>query len=216
MATVTVLSDFGAQESEIWHCFHVFPICFSWSDRTRCHDLCFWMLSFKPAFLLFSFSFIKKLVSSSSLSAIKVVSSTYLRLLIFLPAILIPACASSSLGFQMIHSAFKLNKQASSIMLKRSDESRHPSVVPCLRAKVSCHSQWCLLCIFLKCSLSYSGSSYLLLVCWICLTWNSVRFARCFFCICCHKHMSFVFYTVDMIYNISWFWDVKPILHSWD
>ena len=95
-------------------------------------------------------------------------------------------------------------------MLKRSDESKHPCVVPCLRAKVSCRSQWCLLCIFLKCS-SYSGSSYLLLVCWICLTWNSVRFARCLFCICCHKHMSFVFYTVDMIYNISWFWDVKPI-----
>ena len=33
--------------------------------------------------------------SSSSLSAIRVVSSAYLRLLIFLPAILIPACVSS-------------------------------------------------------------------------------------------------------------------------
>ena len=37
----------------------------------------------------------KRLFSSSSLSAIRVVSSAYLRLLIFLPAILIPACASS-------------------------------------------------------------------------------------------------------------------------
>ena len=55
--------------------------------------LVFWMLSFKPTFLLSSFTFIKSLLSSSSLSAIRVVSSAYLRLLIFLPAILIPACA---------------------------------------------------------------------------------------------------------------------------
>ena len=45
---------------------------------------------------LSSFTFIKRLFSSSSLSAIRVVSSAYLRLLIFLPSILIPACASSS------------------------------------------------------------------------------------------------------------------------
>ena len=49
----------------------------------------FLMLSFKPAFSLSSFTFIKKLCSSSSLSAIRVVSSEYLRLLIFLLAILI-------------------------------------------------------------------------------------------------------------------------------
>ena len=57
-----------------------------------------WMLNFKPTFSLSSFIFIKRLFSSS-LSAIRVVSSAYLRLLIFLPAILIPACVSSSLGF---------------------------------------------------------------------------------------------------------------------
>ena len=51
--------------------------------------LVFWMLSFKPTFLLSSFTFIKWLFSYSSLSAIRVVSSAYLRLLIFLPAILI-------------------------------------------------------------------------------------------------------------------------------
>ena len=49
----------------------------------------FWMLSFKPTFSLSSFTFIKRLFSSSSLSAINVVSSAYLRLLIFLLAILI-------------------------------------------------------------------------------------------------------------------------------
>ena len=43
------------------------------------------MLSFKPTFSLSTFTFIKGLLSSSSLSAIRVVSSAYLRLLIFLP-----------------------------------------------------------------------------------------------------------------------------------
>ena len=67
--------------------------------------LVFWMLSFKPTFSLSSFTFIKGLLSSSSLSAIKVVSSVNLRLLIFLPAILIPACALSSPAFLMMYSA---------------------------------------------------------------------------------------------------------------
>ena len=44
--------------------------------------LVFWMMSFRPAFSLSSFTFIKRLFSSS-LSAIRVVS--YVRLLIFLP-----------------------------------------------------------------------------------------------------------------------------------
>ena len=42
-------------------------------------SLALWMLSFKPAFSLFSITFIKRLFSSSSLSAIRVVSSAYLR-----------------------------------------------------------------------------------------------------------------------------------------
>ena len=46
----------------------------------------FWMLSFKPTFSLYTFIF-KRLFSSSSISAIRVVSSAYLRFLIFLPAI---------------------------------------------------------------------------------------------------------------------------------
>ena len=65
----------------------------------------FWMLSFKPTFSLSSFTFIKRLFSSSSLSAIRVVSSAYLRWLIFLPAILIPVYSSSSLVFIMMYSA---------------------------------------------------------------------------------------------------------------
>ena len=71
--------------------------------------LVFLMLRFKPTFSLSSYTFIKKLFSSS-LSAIRVVSSAYLRLLIVLPAILIPACASSRPVFLMMYSAYKLNK----------------------------------------------------------------------------------------------------------
>ena len=67
--------------------------------------LAFRILSFKPAFSLSYFTFIKKLFSSSWLSAIKVVSSAYQRLLIFLLAIFIPACDSSSLAFCMMYSA---------------------------------------------------------------------------------------------------------------
>ena len=70
----------------------------------------FWMLSFKPTFSLSSFTFVKRLFSSYSLSAIRVVSSAYLRLLIFLLAILILACVSFRPAFLMMYSAYKLNK----------------------------------------------------------------------------------------------------------
>ena len=72
--------------------------------------LVFEMLSFKPSFSQSSFTFIKRLFSSSSLSAISVVSCAFLRLLIFLLAILIPAWAWSSPAFHMMYS-YKLNKQ---------------------------------------------------------------------------------------------------------
>ena len=77
--------------------------------------LVFCMLSFKPIFSLSSFTFIKRFFSSSSFSAIRVVSSAYLGLLVFLPAILIPACASSSPVFLLMHSAYLLNKQGYNI-----------------------------------------------------------------------------------------------------
>ena len=72
--------------------------------------LVFWMLSFKPTFSLSSFTFNKKLFSSSLFSVKRVGSSAYLRLFIFLPAILIPAYASTSLEFFMMYSACTLNK----------------------------------------------------------------------------------------------------------
>ena len=90
------------------------------------------MLSFKPAFSLSSFTFIKRLFSSSLLSDIRVVSSAYLRLLIFLLAILIPASAYSSPAFLMMYSAYKLNKQGDSIQLWRTPfPIWNQSIVPC-------------------------------------------------------------------------------------
>ena len=86
-----------------------------------CHDLSFLNAEFEasfsilPAFPFSSYTFVKKLFSSSLLYAIKVVSSAYLKLLIFLLAILIPACESSSLAFYMMYSEYKFNKQGDNI-----------------------------------------------------------------------------------------------------
>src|SRR5574340_1279764 len=89
------------------------------------------MLSFKATLSLSSFTFIKRLFSSS-LSDIRVVSSAYLRLLVFLLAILIPACASSSLAFCMMYSAYKLSKQGDNIQPRCTPfPIWSQSVVPC-------------------------------------------------------------------------------------
>ena len=87
MAAVTVHSDFGCPKNQI----HVFPICHEVMGPAAM-ILVFWMLSFKPAISLSSFTLIKRLFSSSSFSAIRVVSSAYLELLVFFSAILLPAC----------------------------------------------------------------------------------------------------------------------------
>ena len=92
---------------EVCHCF---PIYLSWSDGTRCHDLSFLIVEFQASFFTLLFH-LKRLFCFSLLFAIRVVSSAYLRLLIFLLAILIPACASASPAFRMMYSAYKLNNQ---------------------------------------------------------------------------------------------------------
>ena len=50
MATVTVHSDFEAQENKICYCFHCFPICLEWSDGTKCHDPSFLNVGFSASF----------------------------------------------------------------------------------------------------------------------------------------------------------------------
>ena len=114
MAAVTVHSGFGVQENKVCHPFYCFPIYLPWSDGTGCHDLSFLNVAFQASFftlLLLS----SRDSSSSSLSTIRVVPSAYLRLLIFLLEILIPACASSRPAFCMMYSTYKLNKQGGNI-----------------------------------------------------------------------------------------------------
>ena len=79
------------------------------------------MFSFKSAFSLSSFTFIKRLFSLPFLCVIRVVPYAYLMLLIFLPEILILMCASSSLTFCTIYSAYKLNKQDDNIQPYAND-----------------------------------------------------------------------------------------------
>ena len=154
MAAVTICSDFGGQKNKISHCFHCFSIYLPWSDGTDAMIFVFWMLSFKPTFSPSSFTFIKRLVSSSLLSAIRVVSSVYLRLLIFLLAIFIPACASCSPAFLMMYSAYKLNKQGDNVQPWHTPFLIwNKSVVPCPVLTVA---SWPA-CRFLKRQVRWSG-----------------------------------------------------------
>ena len=116
MAAVTICSDLGAQEKEICHYFHLFPSICHAEMGLDAMLLVFLIFSPKPALSVSSFTLIKKLFSSSLLSAIRAVSSAYLRLLMFLLPILIPACNSSSYSpaFLMMCSMHRLNKQGDS------------------------------------------------------------------------------------------------------
>ena len=101
-----------------------------WWDQTMI--LVFWMLSFKPTFSLSSFTFLKRLFTSSSLSAIRVVSFVCLRLLIFILAILIPVCALSSPAFLIMYSEYNLNKHGDNMQPWHTPfQIWNQSVVPC-------------------------------------------------------------------------------------
>ena len=131
MAVVTVCSDFGAQEHKMCHCFKFLSFNLHEAMGPNAIILVFWMLSFKPAFSLSSFT-LKRLCSSSSLSAIRLASSEYLRLLMLLWEVLIPPCESSSPALHMIYSEYKLNKQGDNIQPYHTSFPiwRQP-VVPC-------------------------------------------------------------------------------------
>ena len=128
MAVVTICSDFGVQENKLCHCFHIFHEVMGLDAMI----LVFCMFSFKAAFSLCSVTFIKRLISYSWLSAITVVSSVYLRLLIFLLAVLIPASASPSLAFCIMYSAQKLNNQGGNVQPWHTPfPTWNQSVFPC-------------------------------------------------------------------------------------
>ena len=132
MAAVTISSDFGAQEHQVCHCFPFSPFYLPWSDGTVCYDFSFLMLSFKPAFTLFSFTF-KSFFSSSSLSAIFYISEI--------------VCISPGnhdfwlwfiqSAFPMIYLAYKLKKQACSFSFPNF-EPLHCSLTSCNCCFLTC------------------------------------------------------------------------------
>ena len=131
MAAVTTCSDFGALENKDCHCFLSFPSYLPWSDRIRSYDLSFFEYwDFLNIWILIlcrllhapllpssssSFAFFKRLFGSSLLSAVRVVSPMYWRLLITLLAVLCPAYTSSSLTVCMVYSEYELNRQSDNI-----------------------------------------------------------------------------------------------------
>ena len=124
MAAVTICSDFG-YKNNVFHYFH---------EVMEMDDM---ILVFECWVLSQLFHSPLSLLSRGSLvlhfSAIKVVLSAYLRLLIFLPAILIPAYALSNQAFCMMYSAYKLNKQGDNIQpWCTSFPIWSQSVIPCL------------------------------------------------------------------------------------
>ena len=132
MAAVTIHSDFGTQENKICWC-----LCFS---PSICHEvmgqddmiLVFWMLSFKSAFLLSSFTLTKRLFSFSLLYAIRVG-------VIFIPEVIdiSPSNLDSSLWFiqpSISHDVLtcNLNKQGDNIQPQCIPfPILNQSVVPC-------------------------------------------------------------------------------------
>ena len=136
MAAVTIHSDFRAQEEEICHYFHISPFYLVWSNGARFHDLSFKRFFHYPPSPLSRGSLVPPL------SAIRVVSSTYLRLFMFLLPVLIPACNSSSPAFLMMCSVHSLNKQG---------DSRQPCRTPFSVLNQSVVPYRVLTCCFLTC-----------------------------------------------------------------
>ena len=114
MAAVTICSDFGIPKNKVCQCFHCFPIYWPWSDGTGCMIFLFWCWVLNQLF--------HSPVSSSSRGSFVPLHFCHkcgviciLRLLIFLPAVLLPTCDSSSLAFHSVYSVYKLNKQGDNI-----------------------------------------------------------------------------------------------------
>ena len=113
----------------------------------------FWMLSFKSAFS-FSSHLHQETLQFLFAFCPKGDVSVYLRLLLFLPAILIPACPSSSPVFLMMYSTYKLNKQGDNIQPWCTPfPILNQSSVPCLVLTVASWSAY----RFLRRQVRWSG-----------------------------------------------------------
>ena len=132
MAAVTTCLDLEPKKIKSVTVSIFFPKYWPWGDGTRCHNLHFLNVELYFSFFTFLFTFIQSFFSSSAVSATRMVSLASLRLLIILPAILIQACASSSLACCIMYSTYKLNKQGDNMQPWCSPfPSLNQSIVPC-------------------------------------------------------------------------------------
>ena len=162
--------------------------------------------SFKPTFSLSSFNFIKRLFNSSSLLNIRVVSSAYLRLFIFLPVILILACDLSNPGFHMMYTAFKLNKQGDNIQpWHTSFLIWNQPIIPCLALTVASWQAYRFLRRQIRCSgipVSWRLSPSLLSSTWSKAVVCSIKEIYVFF----WKSLAF-----SMTQQMLGFWSLVPL-----
>ena len=132
MAAFIICSDFGAQENSLL-LFPLFPHLFDmkwWDWIAWASFFEFWVLS-QLFHSPLSPSLRDSLVPLSFL-LLRWCYLRYLTLLIFHPAILIPACTSSSPEFCMMCSAYKLNKQGNIIQPWHTPfPILNQSIVPC-------------------------------------------------------------------------------------
>ena len=131
MATVTICSDFGAQEKKS-HCLHSFPIYLPWRDGTWCHDLSFLNIEFQANFITLLFYFHQEALQFLFVFC-PMGGVTYISEVIDIsPSNLDSSFASFSLGFLMMYSAETLNKQADNIQPWRTPfPIWNQPVVPC-------------------------------------------------------------------------------------
>ena len=115
MTLVTVWSHFGVQEKKNSHASTFSPSIHHVVMGLDAMISLFLMLNFKSDFSLFSSTLIKNLFSSSSLFAIRMVSSVYPRLLIFSQQSWFQLVIHPASAFYMISSVYRLNKQGDNI-----------------------------------------------------------------------------------------------------
>ena len=155
MGTVTICNDFGAPKIKVCHFFHCFSICHEMMGPDAM-ILVFWILSFKPVFSFSSFSLIRSCFGSSLLfyhqSGIICIS----EVIDISPSNLDSSCASASLAFHMMYSAYKLNKQGDNIEHWCTPfPIWNQSVLPCLVLTVASWPAY----RFLRSQVGWSGIS---------------------------------------------------------
>ena len=107
MAAVTSGNDFGAQKNKVSHRFHYFSIYLPWSDGTKCHDLSFLNVEFQANLFILLFHCHQEALQFFFILFHKVGVICIPEVIDISPAVLIPACASSSLAFLMTYSAYR-------------------------------------------------------------------------------------------------------------